>query len=50
MPTVQPKSCEADDKPGKNEVEYHSRVWMFHKECPDCDTKRSAPCQNCSSK
>jgi len=50
MPVVEPKSCHSDDKPGKDEVTYLSRNWMFHKVCSNCDTKRSTPCQSCGSK
>lgn len=48
MPVVQQKSCDSDDKPGKNEPAFQPMNWMFHKVCTNCDTKRSSPCQNCS--
>ena len=38
--------CNNNDKPGKNEKPMFLRTWMMLKDCPHCDRKRIAVCND----
>ena len=36
-----------DTKPAKYEPIAFNRQWMMHRDCGECDVKRTTPCKDC---